>query len=119
MAVDHPESSVLAQHISTMTDRVDTLRSVEVNEFVTFFDSVIGRLLIADGQIERARACLDARTAIRRRQRDEFLQSPNCSVCVPAPTRAYDARAADIDAARISRAVRVPNFSNCAPRSTT
>ena len=51
-----------------MTDRVDTLRSVEVNEFVTFFDSVIGRLLIADDQDGAGPRLPGCGTAIRRRQ---------------------------------------------------
>ena len=98
LAVDHPDSSVLAQHIRTMTDRVDTLRSVEVNEFVTFFDSVIGRLLIADDQMERARACLDAALQFADDSEMSFY-NPELLRLRARTHEGVDARAADIDAA--------------------
>ena len=99
LAGDDPDSGVLAQHIRTMTDRVDTLRSVEVNEFVTFFDSVIGRLLIADDQMERARACLDAALQFADDSEMSFY-NPELLRLRARTHEGVDARAADIDAAK-------------------
>jgi hypothetical protein len=39
---------------------VDSLRAVELNEYVTYFGGVLGRLLIAAGKHELARQGLDA-----------------------------------------------------------
>jgi len=58
---DHgSQSGELSEHIELMTALVDGLKTLEVNEFVIFFDAVIGRLLVAAGQTERARTSLDA-----------------------------------------------------------
>jgi class 3 adenylate cyclase/tetratricopeptide (TPR) repeat protein len=93
------ESSVLAQHIVTVTDRVETLRSVEVNEFVTFFDSVVARLLIAAGQSDRARAGLDSALRFANDSEMHFYDAE--LLRLRARTHRDDtARAADIAAAR-------------------
>lgn len=55
-----PEPDVLSTHVATMTELVDGLRAVELNEFVTYFGGVLARLLIAAGEHERAREELDA-----------------------------------------------------------
>jgi tetratricopeptide (TPR) repeat protein len=58
-AADQVDSTALAPHVAAMTTFVDTLRALQVNIYRTFFDSVLGRLLIAAGQPEAARECLD------------------------------------------------------------
>jgi class 3 adenylate cyclase/tetratricopeptide (TPR) repeat protein len=92
-------SRALSGHIETMTGLVDTLKTVEVNEFVTFFDSVLGRLLIADGQAERARAVLDAALQFAD---DSEMRFYNAELLrLRSRTHGDDAaRAADIAAAR-------------------
>lgn len=49
-----------AQHIATMEMLVEAWRAAEVRMFLTFYDSVVARLLIAAGRIDDARARLDA-----------------------------------------------------------
>ena len=49
-----------------MTAFVDTLRTVGLNIYLTFFDSVLARLLTAAGQPEQARARLDTALALAR-----------------------------------------------------
>jgi len=43
-----------------VTTLVDTLHKLELNVYVTFFDGVLGRLLIAAGHCDSARARLDS-----------------------------------------------------------
>ena len=93
------EPNDLAQCIVTMTDRVDTLRSLEVNEFVIFFDSVMGRLLIGDGQTNRARVGIDRALRFADDSGMHFYDAELFRL--RARTHADDAaRAADIAAAR-------------------
>ena len=96
---ERTDPNVLAHHITTLTDRVNSLRSVEVNEFVTFFDSVIGRLLIADGQREQARAGLDAALQFADDSEMRFYEAELLRLRARTHAR-HDARTADIDAAR-------------------
>jgi class 3 adenylate cyclase len=56
---DDLDPTDLAAHIATITAFLDTLRTIEVNMYTTLFDAVLGRLLIAAGQPEAARECLD------------------------------------------------------------
>ena len=56
----------LSAHIATMTSFVDTLRTVGLNLYPTFFDAVLGRLLTAAGQPEQARTRLDTALALAR-----------------------------------------------------
>ena len=53
------DPTTLAAHIATLTTLLDTLRTLEVNIYRTFYDGVVGRLLIAAGQPEQARARLN------------------------------------------------------------
>ena len=59
LGADDLDPTALSAHIATITTFVDTLRTVEVNIYLTFYDAVLGRLLIAAGQPEQARARLD------------------------------------------------------------
>ena len=51
---DH-DARRLAPHIATLTTLLDTWRTLEVNAYITFYDAILGRLLIATGQPEQAR----------------------------------------------------------------
>jgi class 3 adenylate cyclase len=59
LGADDVDQTVLAAHIATITTLLDTFRTLEVNMFSTFYDAVLGRLLIAASQPEQARARLD------------------------------------------------------------
>ena len=66
LGADHVDPTKLAAHIATMTTLLDTLRTLEVNMYSTFYDAVLGRLLIAAGQPERGRHRLDTGLALAR-----------------------------------------------------
>ena len=96
---ENTDSSRLAAHIAKMTDRVNTLRSVEVNEFVTFFDSVIGRLLVADGNAQQARAGLDAALQFADDSGMRFYKAELLRLRAHTHT-CHDAQTTDLDTAR-------------------
>jgi class 3 adenylate cyclase len=60
------DPSALAAHIATFTTSLDALRAMEVNIYTTIYDGVLGRLLIAAGQLEAARGRLDIGLALAR-----------------------------------------------------
>ncbi len=60
------DPTALSIHIATMTKFLDTWRTVGLNLYITFFDSVLARLLIAAGQPEQARGRLDAALELAR-----------------------------------------------------
>jgi predicted ATPase len=60
------DPTALAAHIATFTTSLDALRVMEVNIFTTIYDGLLGRLLIAAGQLEAARERLDIGLAIAR-----------------------------------------------------
>jgi class 3 adenylate cyclase/tetratricopeptide (TPR) repeat protein len=66
LGAEDPDPTAVSAHIATMTALHDMLRSVELNLYITFYDSVIARLLIAAGQRGQARACLDTALALAR-----------------------------------------------------
>ena len=59
LGADDLNPAALSAHIATITTLVDTLRTVGLNIFRTFYDAVLGRLLTAAGQPVQARARLD------------------------------------------------------------
>ena len=59
-ATAHVDPHALSPHIAAVTTLVDTLHKLELNVYVTFFDGVLGRLLIAAGHCDSARARLDS-----------------------------------------------------------
>jgi class 3 adenylate cyclase/tetratricopeptide (TPR) repeat protein len=58
------DETALAGHIATMTTLLDYFRAAGGNLFRTAYDGVLGRLLIAAGQPEAARECLDTALAL-------------------------------------------------------
>jgi class 3 adenylate cyclase/tetratricopeptide (TPR) repeat protein len=64
LGADDPDPTALPAHIATMTSFLDTLRMFELLTYVTYFDAVLGRLLIAAGQPEQARHRLDTALAL-------------------------------------------------------
>jgi class 3 adenylate cyclase len=59
LATNDADPATITDHIATVTTLVDTLHTLELNYNLTFFDALLGRLLIASGQPEQARARLD------------------------------------------------------------
>jgi hypothetical protein len=59
LGADDLDPTGLSAHIATMTTFVDTWRAAGLNVYLTFFDSVLARLLTAAGQPEAAREHLD------------------------------------------------------------
>ena len=50
---------VLNAHIETMTGLVNTWRAMRLMLYLPLFDAVLGRLLLAVGDVDRARGCFD------------------------------------------------------------
>ncbi len=64
LSADDPDPTALSAHIATMTSFLDNLRKFELLTYVTYFDAVLGRLLIAAGHPEQARYRLDTALAL-------------------------------------------------------
>jgi hypothetical protein len=66
LAAHDLDPAALSAHIATITTLVDTWRTFELLMYVTSYDAVLGRLLIAVGQPEQARHRLDTGLALAR-----------------------------------------------------
>ena len=64
LGADNLDPTTPAAHIASLTTLLDTLRTLELNIYITFYDGVLARLLIAPGQPEQARARLDTGLAL-------------------------------------------------------
>lgn len=65
LADDDADSATLQRHIDTLTMFVDGMwRALEVKALITFYDAVIARLLLADGQLDEARQRVDIALAL-------------------------------------------------------
>jgi hypothetical protein len=58
------DHSVLRPHIETMATVVQTWRAFDVMTFLAMSDAILARLLIAVGDLEEARRCLDVSLAM-------------------------------------------------------
>ena len=63
LGADDLDPTGLSAHIATITSCLDTWRTVGLNIYRTFFDAMLGRLLIADGQPDQA--CVRLNMALR------------------------------------------------------
>jgi hypothetical protein len=68
-------SPAVADRIAQVTALVDELRSAELNVYLTFFEGVLARLMIAAGRLESAGARLDAVLAMARETGMSFYDS--------------------------------------------
>jgi tetratricopeptide (TPR) repeat protein len=59
LATGSPDAQVLQPHIAAMTMFIESWRTVEMKMFLTFYDSVLARLLAAAGRPDAARDRLD------------------------------------------------------------
>ena len=111
------DPTALSNHIATMTTFVDVLRKAGLNAYLTFFDSVLARLLIAAGQPDQARARLDA--ALRWPATPGCASTtPNCCGCAPTPTPTPTPAEPTSPPPSNWPAARAPPCSSCAPPST-
>jgi tetratricopeptide (TPR) repeat protein len=98
LGAEELDPTALSTHIATMTTFVDILRTVELNLYITVFDGVLARLLIAAGQPEQARARLDTALQLARDTGMHFYDAE--LLRVRAHTHVdTDARCADLGAA--------------------
>jgi class 3 adenylate cyclase/tetratricopeptide (TPR) repeat protein len=92
------DPTALSNHIATMTKFVDILHKAVMNAYLTFFESVVGRLLLAAGQPEQARAHLHTALALARDTGMRFYDAELLRLRAQTHTDP-DARQADLDAA--------------------
>jgi tetratricopeptide (TPR) repeat protein len=59
LAAGETDPATLAAHIQAMTTVVQTWRAFEVKTFLAFYDGVLARVLIAAGERQAARDCVD------------------------------------------------------------
>jgi hypothetical protein len=98
LGADDPDPTALSAHVATMTTLLDTLRAVELNLYITFYDSVVARLLISAGQRGQARARLDTALALARDTGMCFYDAELLRLRARTQT-GPDARQADVSAA--------------------
>ena len=60
IGADDVEPAALSAHIATLTELLETMRTIGPQTFVTSFDAVLARLLTAAGHPAQARARLAA-----------------------------------------------------------
>jgi class 3 adenylate cyclase/tetratricopeptide (TPR) repeat protein len=98
LGADHPDPTTLAAHIATITTLLDTWRTLGLLIYITTYDAVLGRLLIAVGQPEQARARLDTALALARDTGMCFYDAELLRLRAHTQTDP-DARRADVGAA--------------------
>ena len=64
LGADDVDQTVLATHITAMTDSLGIWREVELLMYITFYDAVLGRLLLAARRPQAAREQLDTALAL-------------------------------------------------------
>jgi class 3 adenylate cyclase len=75
LAGDDIDADELAPHIAMMTATVEAWRAAEAKLFVTFYDGVLARLLIAAGRTTEARERLDLALALGRETGVNFYRA--------------------------------------------
>jgi class 3 adenylate cyclase/tetratricopeptide (TPR) repeat protein len=95
---DDVDQTILAAHITTMTESLDIWRKVELLMYVTFYDAVLARLLMAAGRPQAARERLDAALALAQHTGLHFYDAELLRLRAQSQA-GPDARQADINAA--------------------
>ena len=108
--------TALSNHIATMTTFVDVLRKAGLNAYITFFDSVLARLLIAAGQPDQARARLDAALRLARDTGMHYYDAELLRLA-PAPTPTQMPAEPTSAPPSTWPAARARTCSSCAPPS--
>lgn len=98
LAARDSDPALLAPHIETMTNVVQGLRAADARLLITFYDSILARLLIAAGRSEEARGRLDTALASADETGVNFYHSEllrlRAQTTDDAAARAADLRAA-------------------------
>jgi tetratricopeptide (TPR) repeat protein len=92
------DETALEAHATTISTLLDTWRAVGFNLYRTFFDAVVGRLLLAAGQPEQARDHLDTALALAEDTGMRFYDAELLRLRAQTH-RDPDARRADVAAA--------------------
>ena len=116
LGADDVDQTAVAAHIATMTTFLDTLRTVGLNIYLTFYDAVLGRLLIAAGQPEEARERLDTGLQLAQDTGMHFYDAELLRLRAHTHTDP-DAREPTSAPPSTSPAARARPCSNCAPPS--
>jgi class 3 adenylate cyclase len=98
LATDDLDPAELSSHIDALTGLLDTWGAIELNLYRTYFDAVVGRLMIAAGQREQARARLDTALALAEDTGMHFYDAELLRLHAHTQTDA-DARRGDVNAA--------------------
>jgi class 3 adenylate cyclase/tetratricopeptide (TPR) repeat protein len=110
LATNDVDPATIAGHITTLTTLLDTLRPVGLLMYVTCFDALLGRLLIAVGQPEHARHRLDTALRLAEDTGMHFYDAELLRLRARTHTDP-DARRADLAAARdLARRQGAPLF---------
>jgi tetratricopeptide (TPR) repeat protein len=72
---DNADPAVLQPHIATLTTFVEAWRSVNVISLITFYDAILARLLIANGELPKARERLQIALELAERTRMHFYDA--------------------------------------------
>ena len=83
LGTDDLDPAALAVHIATITTFHDTLRTVELNNYRTFYDSILGRVLTAAGQPGAARNHLASALVTGPRHRNVLLRRRTAAATRP------------------------------------
>jgi class 3 adenylate cyclase/tetratricopeptide (TPR) repeat protein len=98
LSADGVDATMPAADLATITTLLDSLRTLEMNMYSTFYDGVLGRLLIAAGQPESARQRLDTALALAQDSGMCFYDAELLRLRARTHEKP-DARQADINAA--------------------
>ena len=98
LGADDVDQTAVADHIATVTTFLDSSRRVGLNNYLTMYEAVLGRLLIAAGQPEVARERLDTGLQLARDTGMCFYDAELMRLRAHTHTDP-DARRADIGAA--------------------
>jgi class 3 adenylate cyclase/tetratricopeptide (TPR) repeat protein len=96
--LDDNDPTALAVHVATISTFIDTWRTAGLVCYTTFFDAILGRLLLAVGQPEQARARLDIALALAHDTEMHFYDAELLRIRAQTHTDP-EARAADLAAA--------------------
>jgi hypothetical protein len=100
----------LQQHVGALTAFVEVSRSIGTVSLVTFYDAIVARLLIASGELPKARERLQMGLELAERTKMHFYDAELLRLRAHT-TEDFGARRDDLDAAReLARRQDAPIF---------
>jgi class 3 adenylate cyclase len=103
LADNAADAAALVPHIATLTSFVDTWRAVGVIALITFYDALLARLLIANGQLEEARSRLQTGLDLARQTTMHFYDAELTRLRAFTTDNSESQRAALRDAIELAR----------------